>query len=209
MVPAARLLRGFTLIELMVTLAVLVIVAMLAIPSFQAVRQRAALRGAADEVLSFWNQARLEAAKRNSMVKVGLNYDSTSNAYCLGARVTTDPADTSPCDCTVAAPADATTTCDVARFPDSQSEWGNVTLSGVTLGSTATLTTLKPAVIESKRTSLTDPAMAGTVDLIGPVLGNKVYRLRLSVDRFGRGALCEPTSAVAKLSDYANQRCSP
>lgn len=207
--PAPRRILGFTLIELMVTLTVLIVIAMLAIPSFQAVRQRAALRGAGEEVLSFWNQARLEAAKRNSLVKVGLNYDSTTKAYCLGARVTTNAADTAPCDCTVAAPADATTTCDVARFPDTQGEWDRVTLSGVTLGDTTTLTSLKPAVIESKRTALTNSAMDGTVDLVGPVLGNKAYKLRLYVDRFGRGVLCEPTSAVDKLSDFANQRCAP
>lgn len=209
MAPAARFLRGFTLIELMVTLAVLVVIAMLAIPSFQAVRQRAALRGAADQTLSFWNQARLEAAKRNSMVKVGLNYDSTTKAYCLGARVTTNAADTVPCDCTVAAPADPTTTCDVARFPDSQEEWRGATLSAVTLGNTTVLTSLKPAVIEPKRTTLTDPVMDGRVDLVGPVLGTKAYQLRLAVDRLGRGMLCEPTSAVDKLSDFGNQRCSP
>src|SRR5690348_1661960 len=67
--PGARRVRGFTLIELMTTILVIVVLLILATPSFISFRQRSALRGAGEQVFSLWNQARLEAAKRNQLVK--------------------------------------------------------------------------------------------------------------------------------------------
>ena len=124
--------RGFTIIELMVTVAVIIVLMLIAQPSFEGLRQRAALRGAGEHLISFWNQARLEAAKRNSMIKVGVVQSSGGSTFCLGAATTTDPTDTVPCDCTSASP--SSDVCDIARFPGDQSEWRSVTLSGITLG---------------------------------------------------------------------------
>jgi Tfp pilus assembly protein FimT len=45
----------------MVTLAVLSILLVAAIPSFIEFRQRAAVRGAGDQLVSFWANAKLEA----------------------------------------------------------------------------------------------------------------------------------------------------
>src|SRR6478752_1794727 len=108
--------RGFTLIELVVSLSVLAILATMALPSFEAVRQRAALRGAGDELLGFWNQARFEAAKRNQFVKVGMKQSSSGN-FCIGAATTTDAADVTPCDCLTL------NACDVGQFPANSTEW--------------------------------------------------------------------------------------
>jgi len=191
---------GFTLIELMVTLTVVFVLALLAVPSFLAVRQRAALRGAGDQVLSLWNQARFEAAKRNEMVKVGVHVDGT--AFCFGAATTTDESDTTPCDCSTAAP--TTNACDVARFPADQDEWRQVTLSGTpTLGNDNGV-----AVIDPKFTALADPTAAGTVTLAGPP-GRISYKLNLHVDTLGRGVLCESTADTKPMSDYIDRRCAP
>ena len=43
--------RGFTLIELMITLAVIVVLMLVSIPSFQAYRQRAAVRAVSEQAL--------------------------------------------------------------------------------------------------------------------------------------------------------------
>ena len=195
---------GFTIIELMIAIAVLIVIVALALPSFEGVRQRAAVRGAGEGLLSFWNQSKLEAAKRNQMVKVGVVQSSSGAVFCLGAATTTDPADGTPCDCTDA------TSCDVARYPGANSEWSGSTLSGVTLGASnwPTVTAMAPAVIEPKRTALTTTGDAGTITLTGPT-GNRTYQIRLSVDPLGRAVLCEPTSAPAKLSDYNGRRCLP
>jgi prepilin-type N-terminal cleavage/methylation domain-containing protein len=209
---AARKKRsGFTLIELMVTVAVIVVLSMIALPSFQALRQRSAIRGGADQLLSFWNQARFEAVKRNSMVKVGVVQANSGAQFCLGAATTTNSADTTPCDCTVEVPADATTACNVARFPadmsSGQDQWNRVTLAGVTLGGGTTLSTIEPAVIEPKRTALTVAADDGSITLLGPP-GPYSYKVNLWVDRFGRPVLCESTASTHHLAEYTERRCA-
>ena len=202
--PARPATAGFTLIELMVTIAVMFSFFLMAIPSFATMRQRAALRGAGDEVLAFWNEARFEAVKRNQMVKVGVLRVGT-DGFCLGAATTTNDADTVPCDCASVAP--ASNVCDVARYPANQSEWNGVTLLGASLGGGTSLSDLKPAVIEPKRTALTESADKGTIRLAGPP-GQLAYKLNLNVDRLGRGLLCESSSATARLPDYDKRRCA-
>jgi prepilin-type N-terminal cleavage/methylation domain-containing protein len=200
--------RGFTIIELMVAILVLLVLVALAVPSLQAVRQRAATRAAGDQLLSFWNQARLEAAKRNQLVKVGVTQSDGGATFCLGATTTTNLADTTPCDCTATS---GGSFCEVARFPDSAADngaWNGTKLIGVTLGGSnwPTVAAIEPAVIESKRTSLTQPADVGTITLRGPD-GPKSYQIRLNVDELGRAVLCEPTAAPDKIGEYATRRC--
>ena len=207
MASSSRRIHGFTLIELMVTLAVFVILALVAMPSFTSFRQRSALRGTTEQVQSFWNQARFEAAKRNQMVKVGVGVSGSN--FCLGAATTTAPADTAPCDCLTA------NACDVAAFPapdvsfGSQSEWRGVTFV-VSSGVTPTLggTNNSVAVIEPKRTTLATRTQAGVLSFAGPS-GGKSYKLNMRVDKFGRAALCESNLAVDKMSDYTDRRCDP
>lgn len=198
--------RGFTLIELMVTVGVMLILLMIAMPSFEGLRQRSAIRGSAEQVLGFWNQARLEAAKRNALVKVSVSQSGGGAEFCLGAATTADPADATACDCfeTVTSDSDY---CNVARFPADQSEWKGVTLSGVTLGGGTDLTDIEPAVIESKRTNLVVAGDDGSISLLGPP-GRFSYRVNLRVDRFGRAMLCESTSATHHLSDYGTRQCA-
>jgi prepilin-type N-terminal cleavage/methylation domain-containing protein len=204
MASAPHRVFGFTLIELMVTVAVIVILMLLALPSFSAFRQRSALRGASEQTLSFWNQARFEAAKRNQMVKVGVT--TSSAGFCLGAATTTDPADTTPCDCF------GTSECDVAVFPgdptNNQSQWGGVTYDEVS-GTTPTLGGGDAvAVIEPKRASLATPSQAGVITLNGPP-GPYGYKLNLNIDQLGRAVLCESTSATHHMSDYTTRQCDP
>lgn len=190
--------RGVTLIELMVSLAVLAIVLAVAVPSFADFRQRSALRGAADQAASLWSQARFEAAKRNSLVKVGFVTSGTN--YCIGVATTTNTADSTACDCLTAG------ACNVAAWPSDQGEWRGVTISGTpTLGANTGV-----VVIEPKRTSLTELGDAGVVQFAGPP-GRQSYRLNLRVDRFGRVLLCESNSVATtgKLPEYSTRRCAP
>jgi hypothetical protein len=62
-------------------------------------------------------------------------------------------------------------------------------------------------VLDSKRSALTDSADAGGLTLNGPP-GGYSYKLSFMVDQFGRGYLCEPSTATAKMSDYSNRRCN-
>jgi type II secretory pathway pseudopilin PulG len=195
---------GFTLIELSVCLSVLFTFCLMAVPSFASLRQRAAIRGAADEVLAFWNAARFEAVKRNQLVKVGV-FAAADGSFCLGAATTTSESDATPCDCSTAAP--ASNVCDVARYPSAQSEWNRVSLAGVSIGGTTALSATKPVVIEPKRTMLTEPGDTGTISLLSPP-GPVAYKINLAVDRLGRGLLCESLNATGRLPDYGTRRCA-
>jgi prepilin-type N-terminal cleavage/methylation domain-containing protein len=199
-----RRVKGFTLIELMVTLTILFIFMLMALPSFAGLKQRSAIRGAADQMLSFWNEARFEAVKRNQLVKVGIQ-TGPNGAFCLGAATTTDEADASPCDCLSATP--VVNSCNVARYPASQADWNGVTLAGVTIGGTTSLSSIKPVVIEPKRTTLTEPADKGTISLAAPA-GQAAYKVNLNLDQLGRGLLCESITSSGQLSDYTNRRCA-
>ena len=196
--------RGFTLIELLTVIALMLILATLAMPAFNGLRQRSALRGAADATLAFWNEARFEAVKRNEMVKVGVFVDS-NGAACLGAATTRNSADTVPCDCRTATP--ATNACDVMRYPADMSEWKGVNVVDITLGGSGSLIASKPAVIEPMRTMLTEPADVGTLTL-SAASGAATYEIKLAIDRLGRGHLCESVDALDHLPGFENRRCN-
>ncbi len=74
--PAARHLRGFSLIELMVAVAILAILLALAVPSFQDMIQRNRVRTAAADLTDSLNLARSEAIKRGSSTRLCIDGDN-------------------------------------------------------------------------------------------------------------------------------------
>jgi len=73
--------RGFTLVELMVTVAVLVIVLAIAVPSFQAMTHRNRLTAITNEMVGALQLARVEAIRRNARV---IFCPTTSGTACGG-----------------------------------------------------------------------------------------------------------------------------
>lgn len=194
---------GFTLIELMVTLTVIVVLLAVALPSFQAVRQRSALRNAAEQTAGFWNQARLEAAKRNTWVKVGMAATS-STSYCLGAATATSATDSTPCNCKA-----VVTTCDIARLGVDQAEWRDVSLLSSSIGNAiwpSPAVSPLAAVIEPKQAALAATNQKGYIAFTAPA-GRRTYNLRVNFDQFGRATVCQPTGDTDKMSDFAGRKC--
>jgi len=76
--------EGFTLIEMMVTIAVLTIIIAVAVPSFTAFLEKTRLRGAADALSSQFALARAEAVRADRSVT--LLVDGDDDAWCSGAR---------------------------------------------------------------------------------------------------------------------------
>lgn len=77
--------RGFTLVELMVTVAVAAILVAIAIPSFKNITLSNRLSTTANEVVTAINAARMEAIKRNAPVQVCSNLASNNTSDTLGS----------------------------------------------------------------------------------------------------------------------------
>ncbi|HET7656361.1 MAG TPA: GspH/FimT family pseudopilin [Luteimonas sp.] len=100
-----RTMRGVTLIELMVGIAVLAIILAFAVPSFTEFLEKTRLRGAADALSSQFAQARVEAMRTDRTVS--LLVDGEDDAWCTGARQfvetgvigITSGAGSATCDC--------------------------------------------------------------------------------------------------------------
>lgn len=83
--------RGFTLVELMIGLAIAAVVAVIALPTFAGVSERARLRHAAHTLASDLGEARFESARAGRPLHVPI--DASPAAWCWS--VATTPG----CDC--------------------------------------------------------------------------------------------------------------
>jgi prepilin-type N-terminal cleavage/methylation domain-containing protein len=188
--------RGFTLIELVVTVSVLAILLVIAIPSFNEFRQRSALRGATDQVISFWSNARFEALKRNQPIKVGLIRTDDSNFWLCAALASSNT------DTAAIAAADRVAQCTIGIYPGSIPEWKRI-IAPTGVGKNG----VEFAVIDPKRGALGVPGQAGFWELRSPA-GGVEYHLQVHVDLFGRAVTCEPASSPSKMPQFTNRRCN-
>jgi type IV fimbrial biogenesis protein FimT len=76
--------RGFTIIELMIAVALFSVVLMLAIPSFTTMLQNAKLRAKAESILAGLQEARTEALKQNQTVEFLLMAEDPDPANVAG-----------------------------------------------------------------------------------------------------------------------------
>jgi type IV fimbrial biogenesis protein FimT len=85
-VPRVAVLRGFTLVELMVTLAVAAVLAMVAVPGMTQLFRAARLSAQTDQLVSALNLARLEAVKRRRDIQLcGVANIQAESYDCAGA----------------------------------------------------------------------------------------------------------------------------
>jgi len=83
--------RGFTLLEVIIVMAIMGIVAAIAIPSFSAGIEKQAVRNAAQTLLSHMKQARVRALAENRTVKIQFGVDASgtaADAYMFDAGTT-------------------------------------------------------------------------------------------------------------------------
>jgi type II secretion system protein H len=134
---------GFTLIELMVTLVVVVILATLAVPSFATLIEKSRLRGATDDIVSLLNNSRGSAVKLGTIINVSMvgsagtwcaravskaSFQTSTTAAGTALSLTNlSPALNSQCNCT-----DSTISCTVdgQNTLVSSDSYSGVSLSG-------------------------------------------------------------------------------
>lgn len=177
--------RGFTIIELMITLMIALILAVMAASLFIDVRERTIARGAADSLVSAVAQAKLEAAKRNDFITMSVR--GSGAAWCIGLQT-----GTTGCDCLSA-------TCNVTQVNTSD-------LSGARLLAAADFGTT-PATdfsIDPRLGMLQNLAGGGSI-VVQSARDNWDYRVQFSVTPTAQTQLCIPTGANAGkhiLSSY-------
>jgi len=124
---------GFTLVELMVAIAIVLLLLLIAVPSFADLIDRARVRGAAGAAISVLSEARGGAVQRNKDVVV--HFAGTDPAWCVGAVSATNPATGSPVDPSVQ---DQECECDSApttcKVGDQQLTVLSADYNGVTMG---------------------------------------------------------------------------
>ncbi|MFT5139189.1 MAG: prepilin-type N-terminal cleavage/methylation domain-containing protein [Lysobacterales bacterium] len=87
--------RGFTLVELMITLVIVAIGLALAIPSWSSLVEKREVTAAAEQMVSFIEYARSEAVKRNQPTNLSWFADGHKDTWCIGVN-----AGNTVCDCT-------------------------------------------------------------------------------------------------------------
>lgn len=173
--------RGFTLVELMVTLAVMAILMTAAVPSFVDFFERNRVRGAADGVISLVSDARAEAVK--NALDVNISMAGAGTAWCIGGNAATPPSGGQPagvaaaCDCTdsdACLVSGQRLAVDVGQFPD-------IAIDGGPL-----------ALIFDHTLGVVSPMGTSTVLLTSP---RGKYDISVQVNSLGQARMCTPAGS--------------
>ena len=169
---------GFTLVELMITVTVLVVLLVVAVPSFERFFERYRLRSAVDDTLDLFAAARQGAVEADRNVNV--TFGSSTTAWCAGAIQQAEPA-------SAGAPVPlAPAACDCATTPSACTVGGQqLTVSdggrGVTIGAGGASVTF-----DSKNGTL-DPLGSQSVDFVS---AHGRYGLTVTVTPLGQARAC-------------------
>lgn len=171
--------KGFTLVELMVTIAVVAVLLTLAVPSFNDFFEKARLRAAVDATQSLLAQARQEAVKTNR--DVVFSFGGAAGAWCVGANMAGAPR-------TALSPVPAAAACDCTAP-------SGCLVSGQPL--TIDSTSFRDVTVSSQAMRATIDGRQGTLSALanGSVVfgsGTDRYQLRLDLSQLGQSRACSP-----------------
>ncbi len=188
---------GFSLIELMVGIAIVAILMFVALPNFTIFLQNTQIRNAAESTLQGITLARAEAIRRNVTVRFQLVSDLTSgcalSATSLNWVVSLADA-TGQCD---AAPSDDTAPQIIQKRPGSE---GATSIAVATSGGSSIVFNSLGRVVGAGITQLDFSNTAGTCVHVDAVNGT-MRCLRILVSTGGQAKLCDP-----KVTDATDPR---
>jgi type IV fimbrial biogenesis protein FimT len=175
--------RGFTLVELMIVLAIVAINVSLAVPSFTDTLQRRETTAQAEELVAFVSSAKSESVKFNEMVSVHLTYTDRDN-WCIGANE-----GSAPCDCTE-------TDTGAANFCSLNDLAKIVRSSAQTKSSMTTASTDRTFVFDPIRGTMAT-ADLGTNHGLTLESDNSHWSLQVDIGATGRVRICNPDDTKA------------
>lgn len=179
---------GFTLVELMIVVAVLAVLAALALPSFRDYFDKAQVRGAADGLVTLIVDARGESVKRNR--DVNISFTGSSSVWCAGANGAVEPGtvgDVIPaalaCDCTTAG---------ACMVGDREMVVNSTAYTGVTMAA------LPAAFVFNSQFGTVSPLGTTSLTLDSP---SGKFQLSLVTSPLGQTSVCVP-SGKPLISGY-------
>lgn len=197
--------KGFTVIELMMAIAVLAIVTSLALPSYRAIIEKRQVTSGAEQATAFFSTVKSVAVKRNE--DIGLYIDP--DAGCLGFRVM----DGVSCDCTLDVPDAGLTLAQLAGGDYCAVDMNNDGTIVVDEQTTMRATELrKPEVLQDITFYTAGSAAADSVPFVFDSVRGFIeveagradsmeiqfeygqYALDVWIDRLGRTYVCNPAS---------------
>lgn len=200
-----RVRRGFTLVELLIAVAVIALLLVLVAPSFSSMIDLQRLRGTNDQLVTDFQFLRTEAASRQEVTGISFGSNSTMTCYVVHTCGSVSGADCS-CDCTQSSP---TTRCiaprrevRVVQLPRS----GKVEVGSIRVGTSASV---------ADRVMI-DPATGGLIAYFPVVLtgptpdpvqefwsetslatgASASGSLQIRLSSLGRPSVCSPGGAV-------------
>jgi len=184
---------GFTLVELMVTLAVATILLVLATPSFVDMIDKSRLKGVVDNSVDFIKDARAESVKHNRNVNVA--FGGTSSAWCIGANAAGETG------VTAGDAIPTLTACQCSSTP-----------SACTVGGQQKVITTDAnngVAIDSAAVNFQFDGRAGTLTSLTAALPvatfsspRKMFDLKMTVTPLGQVTLCVPSTSKRAMSGY-------
>ena len=195
---------GFTLIELMVTIAVAALLVGLATPGFRDLIDKSRLRGATDDIVNLLNTARANAVKIGLDVNASVKIASPTS-WCAGAVSATDPLSSSgtighaansaaACDCT------SSTACTISGLGKLAGQTAIVSSSsytGIKLSSDSANALLNGnggLVFNSKLGALDFSALAN-IDALTVTSNSGKYETQITVSPLGQTYVCTPSGS--------------
>lgn len=184
--------KGITLIELMLTIAVLAILAATALPSFIDSIERHRLIGAAETIYSELQYARSEAISRSSDTFINFTRIGDTT-WCFGISAA------SGCDCTTTDPTSGSSCRLSLNGTNVLKVVSSADYPGVRMTEAPAFSNPSPNT-ETRFEYVRGTAKAGTVVMKSP--GGR--EIRITVSLLGRIRLCSPSDAARNVAGYGS-----